>query len=564
MLRVIRYFCLMMVCLAATAVRGDVYDCSKGAPGISFAQIFGQLADGLDCTEDGEIFASPGKRLQLTEFTKVAFFRYVARVNPSVTVSQLVRCSTCNGKGGRKGIDRNPNDTLDIGRIVDERCSSCNGSGGSYQQLRLTVTYTGPFPPWPDSPGLIAFRGKLNSARNGNGSAQLEVAQAYLEGKFVSKSPEDARNWFLKAAIQGRREAIGPLARLYMDTGNSFHDYAFGLALSAVADPTLVQVEGSEFVSFKEVTNPATDPEAALRRQLQVLEAGLLAPRIALGLGEKTQVEKVLSPVEVRQSFPAKGPIAAAVRPDKRALFIRGVARYFGYGFAGPDRQEGLRLLESAACLKDADAFFLIALHFDLAKDYPASSQTAWAYYNLANRLGEKDPFCMTRLRQLERTDVATDWAFAPDALWECLQQGKFTPKLIRDLIDLSLYRVVSTGSLVAGAPRPFDTATTQEIPLAKGQVLAQARELLRLKLEVLDISPDEESVWRKCWDDGATRYYSVSGIVTFTRPDRRREMAPFTVCFKVTTPAGPPTLLYCSAGTVLFGQLPPQCGVRH
>jgi TPR repeat protein len=563
MLCVTRYFFLMMVCLAATALRGDVYDCSKGAPGISFTQVFGQLADGLDCTEDGEIFAAAGKRLQLTDFTKVAFFRYVASVNPTVTVSQLVRCSTCNGKGGRKGIDRNANDILDIGRIVDERCSSCNGSGGSYQQLRLTVTYTGPFPPWPDSPRLVAFRGKLNSARDGNGSAQLEVAQAYLEGKFVSKSLEDARTWFVKAAIQGRREALGPLALLYMDAGNSFHDYAFGLALSAVADPTSVQAEGGEFVSFKVVANPATDPEAALRRQLQVLEAGLLAPRIALGLGEKALVEKVLSPVEVRQGFPTKGPVAAGVRPDKRTLFIRGVARYFGYGFPGPDRQEGLRLLESAACLKDADAFFLIALHFDLAKDYPASSQTAWAYYNLANRLGEKDPFCMTRLRQLERTDVATDWADAPDALWDCLQQGKFTPKLIRDFIDLSLYRVVLPSVLAGTTPSPYDTATTQEVPLSKGQVLAQVREMLRLKLNLLGVSPDDESIVRKCWDDGSTRYYSVSGIVTFVHPDSRRETAPYTVCFMVTTPATPATLLYCSAGTVHFGQPPPQCGRR-
>jgi TPR repeat protein len=549
-----------MACLAAASLRGDVYDCSKGLPGILFQQVFGQLSVGVECTDDGEIVSAPGKRMPLNEFTKVAFLHYVARTNPTITLPQLVRCSACNGKGGNKGIYRNPNDPLDIGRIVDERCATCNGSGGSIQQLTLTVTFTGPFPPWPDSPKQVAFRGRLAAARDGNAAAQLEVGRAFLDGKYVTKDADEARGWLTKAAAQGKREACEPLARLYLDAGNSFHDYAYGLALSAVVNPELVQAEGPDFVSFRSIVNASPDPVTALQRSLQVLEASLLAPRIAQGLATPAEAEKVLSPEAARKGFPAKPPLAAGAVLPPRALFIRGLSMYFGYGHPAPDQSGALRLWEAAACGKEAEAFYLLALHYDAAKAYPSSVPTAWVFYDLANQLGAKDPYCAARLRQLALTEVANDWAGVPEVTRATLQQGKFTPGLLRDLADLSLYRTLRAGTDFG---TPYATATTQGTPLPKALVLERAHALLRSKLDVVEVSPVDESTSRKCWDDGVTRYYAVSGLVAFANAGAVRETVPYTLCFKVTDEATPPTLLYLSAGSVHFGALPVECGRR-
>ena len=431
------------------------------------------------------------------------------------------------------------------------------------QTLTLTVTYGGRLPPMPDSPKLIAFRGKLNSARDGNAAAQLEVANGYLEGRFVTRSVTDARDWFTKAAAQGEKDALPSLAQLYLDPANSFHDYAYGLALSAVADPSLARADGPEFVAIAESANVATTPEAGLSHYLQVIEAGLLAPRIAQGLNDKTQVEKMLSPELVRKSLALKAPLTSEARADKRALFVRGVARYLGFGFSAPDHAEALRLIEESACKQDADAFLMIALHYDTAKEYPASEPTAWAFYSLARSLGSTNPFCLSRLSKLAETDVAVDWAGAPEALLVHLQQGRFTPAVIRDLVDLSLYRVVRPTAAAPGAPDPFNTAATQENPMSKAQVFSKARSMLLLKLRVVEVAPDDECVFRKCWDDGTTRFYSVSGIVTFTNAASRREAAPFTICFKAADATSAPELLYCSAGSFLFGEFPPECGRR-
>lgn len=556
-----RILCLYLLFLGPSLVVAQVYDCAAPMSGVTFTEVFNQVGVGLEYTEDGEIVRAPGKRLRLDSATRIAFFHYVARHRPSVTVQLFVSCSSCDGKGGFRGIVRK--DIADLGNIVDEPCTACNRRGGTTQTVMLTVTYGGQLPPMPDSPKLISFRGKLNSARDGNPTAQLEVAKGYLDGRVIPKSVNDALKWFTEASKQGERDALAPLSQLYLDPANSFHDFAYGLALSAVADSTFSRVDGPGFVAFDAITNNATDPEAGLNRYLQVVEAGLLAPRIVQGLNDRTQVENVLSPELVRKSFPLKAPLTADALADKRALFVRGVARYFGYGFAAPDRSEALRLIEEAACKQDAEAFVMIALNYDTAKEYPASEPTAWAFYSLARSLGSVNPFCLSRLSKFAETDVAVDWAGAPEALLVHLQQGRFTPAVIRDLADLSLYRIVRPAAAAPGAPNPFDTAATQETPLSKAQVISKARSMLHLKLKVIEIAPDDECVFRKCWDDGTDRFYAVSGIVTFTKPDSRRETAPFTVCFKAADASSTPALIYCSAGSVIFGEYPAECRRR-
>lgn len=556
-----RILCLYLLFLGPSLVVAQVYDCAAPMSGVTFTEVFNQVGVGLEYTEDGEIVRAPGKRLRLDSATRIAFFHYVARHRPSVTVQLFVSCSSCDGKGGFRGIVRK--DITDLGNIVDEPCTACNRRGGTTQTVMLTVTYGGQLPPMPDSPKLISFRGKLNSARDGNPTAQLEVAKGYLDGRVIPKSVNDALKWFTEAAKQGEKDALAPLAQLYLDPANSFHDYVYGLALSAVADPSLARADGPEFVAIAESTSVATTPEAGYSHYLQVLEAGLLAPRIAQGLKDKTQAERMLSPELMRKSFALKAPLSAEARADKRALFVRGVARYLGLGFSAPDRAEGLRLIEEAACKQDSDSFLMLALHYDTAKEYPASEPTAWAFYSLARSLGSSNPFCLSRLSKLAETDVAVDWAGAPEALLAYLQQDRFTPAVIRDLADLSLYRVVRPASAAPGTPSPFDTAANQETPMSKAQVFSKARSMLLLKLNVIEVASDDECVFRKSWDDGTIRFYSVSGIVTFTNAASRRETAPFTVCFKTADATSVPALLYCSAGTFLFGEFPAECGRR-
>ena len=549
-----------LLSLVSVCAYAEDMDC-RTAPFGEFRAAFNQLADGLDYSDEGEVVRASGKRLIYNDASRIAFLHYIARENPSVTITVSRSCSTCGGKG--RGVRLEGRDGVYLGYQVHWVCSACEGRGLFVETATRRLVYSGELPLKWESPKVIVFRGRINSARDGNPSAQLEVAKGYLEGKIIPKSINDALKWFTEAAKQGERDALAPLSQLYLDPANSFHDFAYGLALSAVADSTLARVDGPDFVTFDAITNNATDPEAGLNRYLQVVEAGLLAPRIVQGLNDRTQIEKVLSPELVRKSFPLKGPISAEARTDKRALFVRGVARYLGYGFSSPDRTEGLRLIEEAACKQDADSFLVIALHYDAAKEYPASEPTAWAFYSIARSLGSTNPFCLSRLSKFAETEVAVDWAGAPEALLAHLQQGRLTPAVIRDLADLSLYRVVRLAAAAPGTPNPFDTAATQEIPLSKAQVISKARSMLHLKLKVIEIAPDDECVFRKCWDDGTNRFYAVSGIVTFTNAESRRETAPFTVCFKAADATSVPALLYCSAGSSVFGEFPAECGRR-
>jgi TPR repeat protein len=559
------FWLLALALLSAPKIFAEQFDIANPPAGISAEKVIQRLAEGYEYTEDGEIVPAPGKRLKLDYASRIALRHFIVRTRPLISITLDSVCADCKGVGFVQKYEYDPNIFGDLGRWGPKRtCSACGGRVGPLvTSYDLEVVWSGPLPKLEPSPKLILFKGKLNSARDGNPTAQLEVAKGYLEGKVIPKSVNDALKWFTEAAKQGERDALAPLSQLYLDPANSFHDYAYGLALSAVADSTLARVDGPDFVAFDAITNNATDPEAGLNRYLQVVEAGLLAPRISQGLNDKAQIEKVLSPELVRKSFPLKAPITAAALADKRALFVRGVARYFGYGFAAPDRSEALRLIEEAACKQDAEAFLMVALHYDTAKEYPASEPTAWAFYSLARSLGSTNPFCLSRLSKLAETDVAVDWAGAPEALLVHLQQGRFTPAVIRDLADLSLYRIVRPAAAAPGAPNPFDTAATQETPLSKAQVISKARSMLHLKLKVIEIAPDDECVFRKCWDDGTNRFYAVSGIVTFTNAESRRETAPFTVCFKAADASSTPVLLYCSAGSSLFGEFPSECGRR-
>ena len=556
---------LALALLTWPTLSAEQFDIANPSNGITAEKVIQRLAEGHEYTEDGEIVPAPGKRVKLDYASRIALRHYIVRNRPSVSFTVNSTCSDCKGVGSIQKYEYDPNIFGDLGRWGPKRtCAACGGRVGPiFTSYDLEVVWSGPLPKLEPSPRLVLFNGKVNSARDGNASAQLEVGKVFLEGKLVPKSINDALKWFTEAAKQGEKDALMPLARLYLDPANAFHDYAYGLALSAVADPALGRADGPEFVAIAESTSVATTPEAGLNHHLQVLEAGLLAPRIAQGLNDKTQAEKMLSPELARKSFALKAPLSAEGRADKRALFVRGVARYLGFGFSASDHAEGLRLIEEAACKQDADSFLMIALHYDTAKEYPASEPTAWAFYSLARSLGSTNPFCLSRLSKLAETDVAVDWAGAPEALLVHLQQGRFTPAVIRDLVDLSLYRVVRPTAAAPGAPDPFNTAATQENPMSKAQVFSKARSMLLLKLRVVEVAPDDECVFRKCWDDGTTRFYSVSGIVTFTNAASRREAAPFTICFKAADATSAPELLYCSAGSFLFGEFPPECGRR-
>jgi hypothetical protein len=559
--RIFRFIGLLMVSSFAVSAIAEEYDCRTGQPsGVSFEYVFGKIGDGLDYAETGEIIRSPGKKLTLNAQTRVAFFHYVARENPTIRdVPMNVVCSSCSGKGGRRYVQRNEKDILDLGYTVDEKCGTCSGKGSSMRYVTLTVTYSGQLPKMPDSPLVLDFKTKIGQANEGISSAQLDVAARFLSGRGTEKSVESAREWFAKAAIQGERAALAALAELYMDPANKgLHDYAFGLALSAVADPSVAPQETPDYTSFTDIVNVSATAELALDRRLKLLEAGFLAPMIAKGLSgkDKAKAEKVLSPKALRQGFSPQGSVVSAPA-DKRGLFLRGVMRYLGLGYPAADQQEALRSIEASACMAEPEAWLFIAMHFDAAKEYPGSKPTAWAFYTVAKNLGSKDPFCIARLNQLSEDEVSVDWAGSSDPIIASLRQGRITPTIIQGLADLSLYRSIPMAS---GSAAPFDNAATQEKPLAKAKVIAHAQSLLRAKLKVTDVSSEGECAFRKCWDDGSVRFYSVYGLVTFTNASSVRETAPFTVCFKITDVSAAPIILYLSAGSSLVGEFPAEC----
>jgi TPR repeat protein len=533
----------------------------KTATAGEYSAVFNQLAEGLEYTADGEIVVSTGKRLPYNDATRIALIHYIAKQNPTVTFVVTRKCSTCSGVGS--GVRFEGREGADLGYQVHWVCKACNGRPTYSETLSRRVVYSGELPQKWDSPRVMAFRGRLRDAGDGSSAAQLEVGAGYMDGKHVPKNLESARQWFTKAAIQGEKAALAPLAQLYLDDANSFHDRAFGLALRALALPEAVQVAGADFVSLKDEANEASLPEAGLIRHLHVLEAGALAPLIAKGLRDKALAEKVLMPDTVRIAFPAKAPLAADTVLDARAAYARAVAYYFGFGFSKPDKEEALRLFEIAAGKRDADALLLLGMHFDAGRVYPASPATAWAYYAVAARAGATEPYAGRRLRMFAETEIAADWEGAPEVLFDHFQTGNIPPMMFRQLADLSLYRTLRSLGAAPASAKPFDTATSQERPLSKPEVFNRSRTLLMQKLRVIEIAEEDVSVVRKCWDDGITRFYSVSGIVTFTDETSRREVAPYTLCFKLNDLSSPPVLMFLSAGSARFGEFPLQCGRR-
>jgi TPR repeat protein len=523
-----------------------------------YSAVFNQLAEGLEYTADGEIVVSPGKRLPYNDATRIALIHYIAKQNPTVTFVVTRKCSTCSGVGS--GVRFEGREGANLGYQVHWVCGACNGRATYQETMSRRLVYGGELPQKWDSPKVLAFRRRLRDADEGSPAAQLEVAACYVEGKLVPKSAENARRWFTKAAVQGEQSALAPLAQLYRDEANPFHDLAFGLALGAVASPESAQAEGDDFVRFKEVANDASSPEAGLKRHMQVLEAGLLAPVIARGLRDKKSSEKVLMPDTVRTAFSINAPLPSDAVLDARAAFVRGVAAYFGHGHPNPDNEEALRLFELAASKRDAAALLLLGMHYDVGRVYPASPATAWAFYAVASRAGSTEPFSERRLRMFDEAGVAAEWRGAPDPLFSHFQAAAIPPAMFRQLADLSLYRTLRFSGKAAGRS-PYDTAATQGSPLTKSEAFSRSRSLLMQKLQVVELAEEDVSVVRKSWDDGATRFYSVSGLITFTNASSRRETAPYTLCFKLSELSSPPVLISLSAGSAVYGEAPAQFG---
>ena len=264
-------------------------------------------------------------------------------------------------------------------------------------------------------------------------------------------------------------------------------------------------------------------------------------------------------PASARRSFLPKATLAADAPIEVRAAYVRGLARYFGFGFPEANPDEGLRLIESAASRRDVESLLLLGMHFDAGKVYAASPPAAWAYYAVSARAGSTEPFSARRLRQFAETDIVVEWDGAVDVLFDRFQAGLIPPAMFRDLADLSLYRTMTSGpAFVAGGP--YDTSSSQDRPLSKHEVYSRTRSLLTQKLQGVELADEDVTVSRKCWDDGATRFYSVSGIVTFTNAAARRETVPYTLCFKIKDTSTPPTLISFVAGSARFGEFPAEC----
>lgn len=558
------YLTLLAFLFTGTFCFGETYDCANPSRGIPAESILQRLAVGLEYTDDGRIIRSPGKTLTLDSSARAALHHFIVSTRPNVQYTLRQDCRVCSGKGYTEKWERDPKVFGDLGRMGPRRsCADCGGRVGPlFTELDLEIVWSGPLPPLQDSPKLKAFKAKQISARAGKASAQIEVASVYAEGGVVPKDLNVALDWYTKAAMQGERAALAPLARLYLDSSSSFHDPAYGLALSAVAFPDSVQAEGAEFVRFKDLTNEASSPGAGLSRHLQFLEAGLLAPLIAQGLQDKSLAEKVLLPASARRAFLPKATLSADAPIERRAAYVSGLARYFGFGFSEANPDEGLRLIESAASRRDVESLLLLGMHFDAGKVYDASAPTAWAFYAVAARAGSTEPFSARRLRQFAETDVVVEWDAAIDVLFERFQSGLIPPAMFRELADLSLYRTMTSGS-AAVVGGPYDTASSQDRPLSKPEVYSRTRSLLTQKLQGVELADEDVTVSRKCWDDGTTRFYSVSGIVTFTNAASRRETAPFTLCFKIKDASTPPTLISFVAGSARFGEFPAECGRR-
>lgn len=85
------------------------------------------------------------------------------------------------------------------------------------------------------SPEQKAFDASLAQAKQGDASAQTQVAAAYLAGTPVKQNTAQAVEWYLKAAAQGNATAAYELGQLYLTGEQVERDIASGVSYLKLA-----------------------------------------------------------------------------------------------------------------------------------------------------------------------------------------------------------------------------------------------------------------------------------------------------------------------------------------
>jgi TPR repeat protein len=539
------------VCTVSVVLKAqnyDEYDCRVGRSDISFIDVFEQLAQGLDYTEDGVIVSVEGKRLQLSPATKIAFFHYVARNHPTVMAKKLTRCSSCNGKGGTNRHNEFSPNGLSLGTIVEGvKCSSCNGSGFFVDYVRLTVIYSGELPPLEESPRSKEYRRKLYQAQDGDAQAQYEVGILYRTGKGFKRDLNLARDWLTKSAIQGESRAIPELAELYCDQSFPCYDRAFGLSLFYASGKTNLHDLKKNPASgvLREVTGASK--LAALQDYLDEMQAMVLGPRIKQGLNSKEEISKLLDPESARKSFAA---VKDEILPDGKdsGIFItKGICKYFGLGYSQPSKDEGLNLIEVAASKSNPQALMMIALHFDAGVFYAQSDSTAWSYYYAAKKMGYSDEYCTARIDSLEHSDVGVDWSGYPEIVFQYLKSGKLDSTFIRRSHDLSICRFLLRANQALVTSSTSNHNSNVNFPISDTQGIEFAKNLIKNKYNQSEFFNQDGFLCKKNIGTDNIFYYTITGVVTKLNRIGLPVPSTFIVLFKVSSSTDSPTLVYCS-----------------
>jgi TPR repeat protein len=563
-LRHLLKLCFCTVLLATPVLRADYdeqYDCRVGRNDIAFIDVFEQLANGLEYNEDGVIVPAEGKRLKLTADTKIAFFHYVAANHPTVSVKKLSRCSSCDGSGGtRRHIDHSGGD-YNLGNIVEGvKCDTCNGNGFSVGYIYLVVTYTGELPPLPESPRARQMKQRLYQAQEGDAQAQYEVGLFYKSGKGFKRDLDSARDWLTKSAIQGESRAIPELAELYCDPSTSFYDRAFGLSLFYAVGNNNIHNYKKKGVKLTLGEGTPASKLRALQDFLHEIEATVLGPRIKDGLNKKEEIATVLNPESARRSFPVVINNTLPDPKDSLAILKSGILKYFGLGYTKADKDEGMRLIEIAACKSNTLALTMIALHFDTGVFYQESDSTAWAYYYIASKLGYSDEYCMSRIYALEHSDVGSDWAGYPEILFQYLKSGKCDSAFIRRSQDLSICRFLPRRNVTPITSSVSPINNNPNFPIPSSQGIEFAKTVIRSKYNQVEFLDDQGFSCHKYCDNNSIYYYTVTGVVAMIDTTHGLSLpSTFSVSFKLTNPTDSPSLLYCSVFETREGSVPTQ-----
>jgi len=546
------FFCFWAICAQSMALRAqsyDEYDCRVGRSDISFIDVFEQLAQGLDYSVEGVIVSVDGKRLQLTPATKIAFFHYVARNHPTVTVKKLTRCSSCNGKGGTNRHNEFSPNGLSLGTIVEGvKCSSCNGSGFFVDYVRLTVTYSGELPPLEESPRSKEYRRKLYQAQDGDAQAQYEVGVLYRTGKGFKRDLNLARDWLTKSAIQGESRAIPELAELYCDQSFASYNRAFGLSLFYASGKTNLRGLKKNAASrvLGEVT--AASKLAALQDYLDEMQAMVLGPIIKQGLNSKEEISKLLDPESVCKSFAAVKDEILPDGKDSGILLTKGICKYFGFGYSHPSKDEGLKLVEAAASKSNPQALMMIALHFDAGVFYSQSDSTAWSYYYAAKKIGYSDEYCIARIDSLEHSDVGVDWSGYPEIVFQYLKSGKLDSTFIRRSHDLSICRFLPRANQALVTSSASNNNSNVNFPISDTQGIEFAKNIIKNKYNQAQFFNQDGFSCKKIIGADNFFYYTVAGVVIKLNRIGLPVPSTFIVSFKVSSSTDSPTLVYYSA----------------